>query len=52
MIERGLNVMPAKRKPPTLQQKKDEVNKKAVMWVGVSVFLLILVVVLLLILTN
>ncbi|MFP4978852.1 hypothetical protein ACE6ED_25830 [Paenibacillus sp. CN-4] len=41
--------MSAKRKPPTLQQKKEEVNRKAILWIGVSITLLILLIVVLLI---
>lgn len=42
--------MSTKRKPPTLQQKKEDVNRKALLWVGVSLGLLILLVIVLLIL--
>ncbi|MFC6651846.1 MULTISPECIES: hypothetical protein [Paenibacillus] len=33
--------MSTKRKPPTLQQKKEEVNRKAILWIGASLVLLI-----------
>lgn len=36
--------MATKRKPPTLQQKKDEVNRRALLWVGISLLLLILLI--------
>ncbi|WP_166274113.1 hypothetical protein [Saccharibacillus alkalitolerans] len=36
--------MAAKRKPPALQQKKEEINRKAALWVGGSIALFILVV--------
>ncbi|WP_263880541.1 hypothetical protein [Paenibacillus sp. PSB04] len=36
--------MATKRKPPTLQQKKDEVNRRAVLSVGVGLLLLILLI--------
>lgn len=39
--------MATKRKPPTLQQKKEEVNRKALMWIGVSITLLILLIIVL-----
>lgn len=30
--KKGMIDMAAKRKPPTLQQKKEEVNKKGLVW--------------------
>lgn len=39
--------MSTKRKPPTLQQKKEEVNRKALMWIGVSLTALILLIIVL-----
>lgn len=36
--------MAVKRKPPALQQKKEEVNRKAALWIGSSLALIILVV--------
>ncbi|MEK3794505.1 hypothetical protein MKX42_22440 [Paenibacillus sp. FSL R7-0204] len=33
--------MSTKRKPPTLQQKKEEVNRKAILWISASLVLLI-----------
>ncbi|GIO52624.1 MULTISPECIES: hypothetical protein [Paenibacillus] len=36
--------MATKRKPPTLQQKKDEVNRRALLWVGIGLLLLILLI--------
>ncbi|MFD1776290.1 hypothetical protein [Paenibacillus rhizophilus] len=44
--------MSAKRKPPTMQQKKEEVNRKAIVWVGVSIALLVLVFIILFIVTG
>lgn len=41
--------MTAKRKPPTLHHNKQEVNKKAVLWVGLSVSLVVIVMIVLLI---
>lgn len=36
--------MTAKRKPPALQQKKEEINRKAALWIGGSLALFVLVV--------
>ncbi|GGN91264.1 hypothetical protein [Saccharibacillus kuerlensis] len=36
--------MAAKRKPPVLQQKKEQVNRKAALWIGGSIALFILAV--------
>ncbi|WP_169833743.1 hypothetical protein [Saccharibacillus sacchari] len=36
--------MAVKRKPPALQQKKEEINRKAALWIGGSLALFILVV--------
>jgi len=44
--------MTAKRKPPTLHQNKQEVNKKALLWVGLSVSLVIIVMIVLLIVNS
>ncbi|BCG58724.1 hypothetical protein [Paenibacillus sp. URB8-2] len=44
--------MSAKRKPPTMHQKKEEVNRKAIVWVGVSIALLVLVFIVLFIVTG
>ncbi|HEY4392129.1 MAG TPA: hypothetical protein VGN02_12360 [Paenibacillus sp.] len=44
--------MSNKRKPPTLQQKKDEVNKKALIWAGSVTGVLILFVIIVLLLTK
>ncbi|MEK4510045.1 MULTISPECIES: hypothetical protein [Paenibacillus] len=41
----------AKRKPPTLQQKRDEVNKKALIWAGSVIGAIVVVVTVLLIVT-
>ncbi|MEK5236427.1 hypothetical protein NST99_12130 [Paenibacillus sp. FSL L8-0470] len=39
--------MSTKRKPPTLQQKKEEVNRKAILWISVSLALLVLLIIVL-----
>ena len=44
--------MSTKRKPPTLQQKKEEVNRKALMWIGVSLTVLILLIIVLFIVAG
>ncbi|WP_379138978.1 hypothetical protein [Paenibacillus sp. sgz500958] len=44
--------MSTKRKPPTLQQKKEEVNRKAILWIGASLVLLILLILVLFIVTG
>ncbi|MGQ3478872.1 hypothetical protein [Paenibacillus sp. TY11] len=44
--------MKTKRKPPSLQKKKDEVNKKAIVWTAVSFVLLIIVIVLVIVLAQ
>jgi len=44
--------MSTKRKPPTLQQKKEEVNRKAILWIGVSLVLLILLILVLFIVAG
>ncbi|MDQ0195896.1 hypothetical protein [Paenibacillus wynnii] len=44
--------MSTKRKPPTLQQKKEDVNRKAILWVGVSLSLLVLLIIVLLIVAG
>ncbi|ULO05690.1 hypothetical protein H1230_21830 [Paenibacillus sp. 19GGS1-52] len=44
--------MTTKRKPPTLQQKKDEVNRKAILWIGVSLVVLILLIIILFIVAG
>lgn len=44
--------MSTKRKPPTLQQKKEEVNRKALMWIGVSLTALILLIIVLFIVAG
>ncbi|MEJ8302336.1 hypothetical protein [Saccharibacillus sacchari] len=36
--------MAVKRKPPALQQKKEEINRKAALWIGASLALFVLVV--------
>ncbi len=36
--------MAVKRKPPALQQKKEEINRKAALWIGGSLALFVLVV--------
>ncbi len=36
--------MAVKRKPPALQQKREEVNRKAALWIGGSIALFILAV--------
>lgn len=41
--------MATKRKPPTLQHAKEEVNRKALLWVGLSVSLIIIAFIVLLI---
>ncbi|WP_018750497.1 hypothetical protein [Paenibacillus sanguinis] len=43
--------MSAKRKPPALQHKKDEVNKKALIWSMSIISVLIVVTVVLLLVT-
>ena len=48
----GMPSMSTKRKPPTLQQKKEEVNRKALMWIGVSLTLLILLIIVLFIVAG
>ncbi|GJM84203.1 hypothetical protein HMSSN139_66990 [Paenibacillus sp. HMSSN-139] len=50
-LERGNVLMSTKRKPPTLQQKKDEVNKKALIWSISIVAALVIVTAVLLIVT-
>ncbi|MEK5058508.1 hypothetical protein ACFSVM_05760 [Paenibacillus shunpengii] len=37
--------MATKRQKPSLQQKKEEVNRKAVLWTALSVLLLIILIV-------
>ncbi|WP_169744127.1 hypothetical protein [Paenibacillus wynnii] len=44
--------MSTKRKPPTLQQKKEDVNRRAILWVGVSLVLLVLLIIVLLIVAG
>ncbi|WP_181014169.1 hypothetical protein [Paenibacillus xylanivorans] len=44
--------MAPKRKPPTLQQKKDEVNRKAIIWTAASVVGLIIIIGALIIIAN
>ena len=45
--------MTAKRKPPTLHHNsKQEVNKKAILWVGLSLALIIIVMIVLLIVNG
>ncbi|MFC7680826.1 hypothetical protein [Paenibacillus sp. GCM10028914] len=44
--------MSAKRKPPTLQQKKEEVNKKAILWIGTGISLLIILIIVLIIVSQ
>ncbi|WP_169744566.1 hypothetical protein [Paenibacillus stellifer] len=44
--------MSAKRKPPTIQQKKEEVNRKAIIWVGISIALLVILFVVLFLVTG
>ncbi|MDN4077221.1 MULTISPECIES: hypothetical protein [Paenibacillus] len=44
--------MKTKRKPPSLQKKKDEVNKKAIVWTAISFVLLIIVIVLVIVLAQ
>ncbi|MDT0122099.1 hypothetical protein Q9R46_05590 [Paenibacillus sp. RRE4] len=44
--------MAQKRKPPALQQKKEEVNRKAIIWTAVSVGGLIVIIGALLIIAN
>ncbi|WP_172252532.1 hypothetical protein [Saccharibacillus deserti] len=36
--------MAVKRKPPALKQKKEEINRKAALWIGGSLALFVLVV--------
>ncbi|WP_170315077.1 hypothetical protein [Saccharibacillus brassicae] len=36
--------MAAKRKPPALQQKKEEINRKAALWIGGSLALFVIAV--------
>ncbi|WP_049825023.1 MULTISPECIES: hypothetical protein [Paenibacillus] len=50
--KRGIADMKTKRKPPSLQKKKDEVNKKAIVWTAVSFVLLIVVIVLVIVLAQ
>ncbi|WP_257786619.1 hypothetical protein [Paenibacillus crassostreae] len=42
--------MTTKRKPPAIHHTKQEVNKKALLWVGISIFLVIIALTVLLIL--
>ncbi|MEF2965513.1 hypothetical protein V3851_06675 [Paenibacillus sp. M1] len=44
--------MSTKRMPPTLQQKKDEVNKKALVWTGSVVAVLIIAVIAVIVITQ
>ncbi|MBA9086344.1 putative membrane protein YvbJ [Fontibacillus solani] len=44
--------MSTKRKSPTLQQKRDEVNKKALVWASSVVGALIILVTIVIILAN
>ncbi|CAM3609529.1 lipopolysaccharide/colanic/teichoic acid biosynthesis glycosyltransferase [Paenibacillus sp. LBL] len=44
--------MSAKRKPPTLQQKKEEVNKKALVWIGSGIALLIILIIVLIVIAQ
>ncbi|WP_281349925.1 hypothetical protein [Paenibacillus tengchongensis] len=44
--------MSQKRKPPTIQQKKEEVNRKAILWIAGSLVLLIALFVVLFIVTT
>ncbi|MBY9082464.1 hypothetical protein KIH86_11385 [Paenibacillus sp. HN-1] len=44
--------MSAKRKPPTIQQKKEEVNRKAIIWVSISIALLVILFVVLFLVTS
>lgn len=44
--------MSVKRQKPTLQQKKDEVNKKAIMWIGGSLTLLIALIIVLILVAQ
>ncbi|WP_438349781.1 hypothetical protein ACP8HI_03650 [Paenibacillus sp. FA6] len=41
--------MATKRKPPTLQHTKQEVNKKALLWVGLSISFVVIAFIVLLI---
>jgi len=44
--------MSVKRKPPTIQKKKEEVNRKAIMWTAVSFVGLVLLIVIVILLAN
>ncbi|WP_169744905.1 hypothetical protein [Paenibacillus durus] len=44
--------MSTKRKPPTIQQKKEEVNRKAIVWIGASIALLVVIFIVLFIVTG
>ncbi|WP_198015863.1 hypothetical protein [Paenibacillus sp. HW567] len=44
--------MSTKRKPPTLQQKKEEVNRSAILWISVSLVLLVLLILVLFIVAG
>ncbi|WP_141236650.1 hypothetical protein [Paenibacillus sp. 7516] len=44
--------MAPKRKPPALQQKKEEVNRKAIAWTAASVIGLIIIIGALIIIAN
>ncbi|MCC3381473.1 hypothetical protein ACFQ5D_06505 [Paenibacillus farraposensis] len=44
--------MKTKRRTPSLQKKKDEVNKKAIVWTAVSFVLLIVVIALVIVLAQ
>ncbi|MCQ4087033.1 hypothetical protein [Saccharibacillus sp. JS10] len=44
--------MATKRKPAPLQQKKEEVNRKAALWIGGSLALFVIVVSVFIVLAN
>lgn len=52
MIERLMNMSTAKKRPPTSTRpkQKEEVNKKALIWVGVAIGVIIVIMATLLVL--
>jgi hypothetical protein len=51
--KRMMNMSTARRKPPTLKSKpKEEVNRKAIIWVGAALGIVVVAMALLIIFTN
>lgn len=44
--------MSVKRKRPALQQKREDVNKKAIMWIGTGIGLLIVLIIVLILISQ